>query len=64
MCLLTCSAVIERWGTYFRYICIYKIGGGLQALVVFLGGFLADVVGGAELDVGFFQVGSDAASDH
>lgn len=48
------------YDTDFREICVYKVGGGLEALIVFLGGFLADTVGGTELDVGFFEVGSDA----
>lgn len=47
-------------GTDFGDMCVYEVGGGLEALIVFLRGFLADIVGGAELDIGFFEVGSDA----
>ena len=41
-------------------MCVDEVGSGLEALIVFLGGFLADIVGGAELDIGFFEVGSNA----
>lgn len=48
------------YGTNFGDMCVDEVGGSLEALIVFLRGFLANIVGSAELDIGFFEVGSDA----
>lgn len=48
----------DRGGvTDFVGACVDEVGGGGVAFVVLLGGVLGGLVGGAELDVGFAEVG-------
>lgn len=57
--ILGCS---EGMNTYLIEAGVHEIGSCLEALIVLLRRFLTDIVGGTELDIGLFEVRSDAVS--